>query len=151
MMKNNLHKPSEPAKGQRAENGGLDPSWLILAIFGAPRFSIQRPQNTYFKGFWGLWTENRGAPKTPNSTTTDPNPHSRPCEKERRRRRAEKRLSKRVFLESPFLLCLLKVFRTFQLFQEQTLRGQRRNGLSKNTLLDNCFSAQCLLRSFGAL
>ena len=36
--------------------------------------------------------------------------------KERRRRRAEKRLSKRVFLESPFLLCSLKVFRTFQAF-----------------------------------
>ena len=31
--------------------------------------------------------------------------------KERRRRRAEKRLSKRAFLESPFLLCTLKVFR----------------------------------------
>ena len=30
--------------------------------------------------------------------------------KERRRGRAEKRLSKRVFLESPFLLCPLKVF-----------------------------------------
>ena len=29
--------------------------------------------------------------------------------KERRRRRAEKRFSKRVFLESPFLLCPLKV------------------------------------------
>ena len=29
--------------------------------------------------------------------------------RERRRRRAEKRLSKRVFLESPFLLCPLKV------------------------------------------
>ena len=29
--------------------------------------------------------------------------------KERRRRRAEKWLSKRVFLESPFLLCPLKV------------------------------------------
>ena len=31
--------------------------------------------------------------------------------KERRRRRAEKQLSKRVFLDSPFLLCPLKVFR----------------------------------------
>ena len=30
--------------------------------------------------------------------------------KERRRRRVEKRLSKRVFLESPFLLCCLKGF-----------------------------------------
>ena len=36
--------------------------------------------------------------------------------KERRRGRAEKRLSKKVFLESPFLLCSLKVFRTFQMF-----------------------------------
>ena len=36
--------------------------------------------------------------------------------KEPRRGRAEKRLSKRVFLESPFLLCSLKVFRTFQVF-----------------------------------
>ena len=70
--------------------------------------------------------------------------------KERRRGRAEKRLSKRVFLESPFLLCSLKVFRAFQVFEEQTLRGQRRNGLSKNTLLDNRFSARPLRRSFGA-
>ena len=51
-------------------------------------------------------------------------------------------------VESPFLLCFLKVFRTFQVFQEQTLRGQRRNGLSKNTLLDNRFPARRLLRSF---
>ena len=36
--------------------------------------------------------------------------------KERRRGRAEQRLSKRVFLESPFLVCSLKVFRTFQVF-----------------------------------
>ena len=32
----------------------------------------------------------------------------------------------------------------------KTLRGQRRNGLSKNTLLDDRFSARRLLRSFGA-
>ena len=71
--------------------------------------------------------------------------------KERRRRRAEKRLtmSKRVILKSPSLLCPLKVFRTFQLFQKQTLRGQRRNGLSKITLLDNRFSARRLRRSFS--
>ena len=36
--------------------------------------------------------------------------------KEWRSGRAEKRLSKRVFLESPFLLCSLKVCRTFQVF-----------------------------------
>ena len=34
--------------------------------------------------------------------------------------------------------------------QEKTLRDQRRNGLSKNTLLDNRFSARPLRRSFGA-
>ena len=67
--------------------------------------------------------------------------------KERRRRRAEKRSSKRVFLESPFLLfppsgLLLK--------HMKSLRGQRGNGLSKNTLLDDRFSARPLRRSFGA-
>ena len=35
--------------------------------------------------------------------------YSQSAPKERQRRRAEKRLSKRVFLESPFLLCPLKV------------------------------------------
>ena len=38
----------------------------------------------------------------------------------------------------------------FQVLLEQTLRGQRRNGLSQNTLLDNLFSTRRLLRSFGA-
>ena len=67
--------------------------------------------------------------------------------KERRRRRAEKRLSKRVFLESPFLL-----FPTCGLLLKhmKTLRGQRGNGLSKNTLLDDRCSARRLRRSFGA-
>ena len=70
--------------------------------------------------------------------------------KVRRRRRAEKQLSKRVFLESPFLLCPLKVcsYNTWKVLK--TLREQRRNGLFKNTLLDNRFSARCLRCSFGA-
>ena len=51
-----------------------------FGVFGAPRISVQRSQNTCFKGFWDLWTENRGAPKMPNSTTTDPTPHSRPSD-----------------------------------------------------------------------
>ena len=51
-----------------------------FGVFGAPRFSVQRPQNTCFKGLWEVWTESRGAQKTPNSTTTDPTPHSRPSE-----------------------------------------------------------------------
>ena len=67
--------------------------------------------------------------------------------KERRRRHAEKRLSKRVFLESPFPLCPLK---GLLLKHMKTLSGQRGNGLSKNTLLDYRFSAQRLRRSFGA-
>ena len=47
-------------------------------VFGAPRFSVKRPQNTYFKGFGDPWTEKRAAPKTRNPTTMDPTPHSRP-------------------------------------------------------------------------
>ena len=49
-----------------------------FGVFGVPRFSVQRPQIPIFKEFWDLWTENRGAPKTPNSTTTDLTPHLRP-------------------------------------------------------------------------
>ena len=66
---------------QRAANGGLDPSWLDLAFFGAPRFfrpEVPKSFNNWFLG--DLWTENRGAPKTPNPTTTDPTPHLRPSE-----------------------------------------------------------------------
>ena len=65
---------------QRAENGGLDPSWLNLAFLGRPDSQFRGPQNPSKQIFWDLWTENRGAPKTPNSTTTDPTPHSRPSE-----------------------------------------------------------------------
>ena len=49
-----------------------------FGIFGAPDFQSKGPQIPIFKGFWGLWTENRGAPKAPNSTTTDLTPHLRP-------------------------------------------------------------------------
>ena len=38
----------------------------------------------------------------------------------------------------------------FALTTPENLKGQRRNGLSKNTRLDNRFSARSLLRSFGA-
>ena len=70
--------------------------------------------------------------------------------KERRRGRAEKRLSKRVFLESPFLLCPLKVISLNTWKVLKTLREQRRNGLSKSTLLNNRFSARPLRRTFSA-
>ena len=49
-------------------------------VFGAPRFSVHRTQNPLKEVFWVLWTENRGAPKTRNSTTTDPTPHSWPSD-----------------------------------------------------------------------
>ena len=66
--------------------------------------------------------------------------------KERRRRRAEKRLPKRVFWESPFLLCSLKAFRCFK---SKPKWGQKRNGLSNNQLLDNGFAARRLLGSLA--
>ena len=47
---------------------------LGFRVFGAPRFAVQRSQNAYFKGFCGLWTGNRGAPKMRKPTTTVPNP-----------------------------------------------------------------------------
>ena len=51
-----------------------------FGVFGAPQFSVQRSQIPIFKVFWDLCTENRGAPKTPNSTTTDLTPHLRPSD-----------------------------------------------------------------------
>ena len=63
---------------QRAANGVFDPSWLDLAFLDRPDFQSRGPKIPVFKGFWNLWTENRGAPKTPNPTTTDPTPHLRP-------------------------------------------------------------------------
>ena len=52
----------------------------IWRFWGAPNFQSRGRQISVFKGFWDLWTENRGAPKTPNSTTTDLTPHLRPSE-----------------------------------------------------------------------
>ena len=54
-----------------------------IGVFGAPRFfSPEIPKYLFFKGFWDLWTENRGRPQKtpPNSTTTDLTPHLRPSE-----------------------------------------------------------------------
>ena len=72
--------PKKWLLSQRAANGGSDPSWLNLAFLGRPNFSPEVPKIPIFKGFWDLWTENRGAPKTPNSTTTDLTPHLRPSD-----------------------------------------------------------------------
>ena len=68
------------AELQKKKEWGVGSVVVEFGVFGAPRFSVQRSQNACFKGIWDLWTENRGAPKTPNSTTTDPTPHSRPSD-----------------------------------------------------------------------
>ena len=56
-----------------------------FGVFGAPRFSVQRSETPIFKGFGDLWTENRGAPKTPNSTATDLTPHLRPSDSQKKK------------------------------------------------------------------
>ena len=68
--------------------------------------------------------------------------------KERRRRRAEKWLSKRVFLKSPFLLCPLI---RLALKTPENLKGAEKKRTLQKYRLDNRFSARRLLRSFGAL
>ena len=44
----------------------MDPSWLIFALLGRPDFQSRGSKILIFKGFWGLWTENRGAHKREN-------------------------------------------------------------------------------------
>ena len=51
-----------------------------FCVFGAPRFSVKRSQNTCFNGFGDLWSEIRCAAKTRNPTAVDPTPHSQPSE-----------------------------------------------------------------------
>ena len=36
---------------QRAENGGLDPSWFDFAVLGRPDFQSRRPKMLLLKGF----------------------------------------------------------------------------------------------------
>ena len=40
-----------------------DRQWVEFGVFGAPRFSVQRSQNTSFKGFWDLWAQIRAPQK----------------------------------------------------------------------------------------
>ena len=58
----------EPQMGGQIRRG------RIWRFWGAPIFSPEVRRNTHFKGFWDLWTENRGAPKTPkfNHDGSDP-------------------------------------------------------------------------------
>ena len=61
----------------RGPGMGGGPVVVGFRVFGAPRLSVPRSQNAYFKALWNFWTKNRGAPKTRNPTTTDLTPHSR--------------------------------------------------------------------------
>ena len=70
-------KRGEEIRGQRMG------SWIRrgwICGFGARRSSVLGSQNTYFRRVSDFWTENQGAQKTPNPTTTDPTPHSRHTE-----------------------------------------------------------------------
>ena len=49
-------------KSQRAENGGLDPSWLIFAFLGRPDFQSRGPKIHILKGF-GAFGRKIGAPQ----------------------------------------------------------------------------------------
>ena len=71
-----LHCVAFFASCRRAEKGG---GW-DLSLWGALIFrpEVPKPCKTRFLG--PLWTENRGAPKTPTPTTTDPTTHSRPSD-----------------------------------------------------------------------
>ena len=44
-----------------------------FGVLGPPIFSPKVPKHLV-RRVWDLWTENQGAPKTPNSTMTDPTP-----------------------------------------------------------------------------
>ena len=46
----------------------------VVAFLGRPDFQSRGPPIPIFEGFGDLWMENRGAPKAPNSTTTDLTP-----------------------------------------------------------------------------
>ena len=49
----------DKVQNQRAENGGLDPSWSDPRFWGRPDFQSSGPQNLYFRGFWTLVSRGR--------------------------------------------------------------------------------------------
>ena len=78
--RSNFFNPPGPLDLMSEGEWGVGSVVVEFRVFGAPRFSVQRSQNTYFKRFWDLWTESQGALKTGNSTTTDRTPHSWPSD-----------------------------------------------------------------------
>ena len=71
--------------------------------------------------------------------------------KERRRRRAEKLLSKSVFWRVRFFFAPFEGFQDISGVLRAKLKGAKKKRTLQNTLLDNRFSARRLRRSFGAL
>ena len=67
-----LNKAKKKKQSSEGREGGLGSIVVEFGTLGAPRFSVQRSQNPLKQVFWDLWTENRGAPKTPTNST----PHS---------------------------------------------------------------------------
>ena len=67
------------AEGEGRE-WGVGSGVIGYGVFGAPRFSVQRLQNIYLKGCGTSGQKIGGPQQTPNPTTTDPTPHSRPSE-----------------------------------------------------------------------
>ena len=53
-----------PSVFQRAKNGALGATLSDLRSWGAPDFAPNRSETPSKQGFGGLWTENRGAPRT---------------------------------------------------------------------------------------
>ena len=53
-----------PQRNSEGREWGVGSVVVEFGVFGAPRFSVQRSQNTCFKGFWDLWTEKSGRPKS---------------------------------------------------------------------------------------
>ena len=111
-LRNNLKGLKHPSHSQITLKKGLC-TLVLLALFRA----ISKKLNNKYD-ILSLKTQNAYALQAPKKSNLGLRMSLTffcgGTPKERRRRRAEKRSSKRVFLESPFLLCPLKVFRTFQ-------------------------------------
>ena len=68
---------------QRAENGGLDRSWLDFAVLGRPDFPPRGPKKLKLKGF-GISGQQIGHPQNAKSNRDGSTPHAWPSDKHRR-------------------------------------------------------------------
>ena len=127
------HQPNtETRKGgfQQAPRGGGRTPPAGLSFLGLPMLAPLKPAIAIAPHDHLRWGRAKGAAKASCAETV---------------------VQKGVFGESVFYSAPLRFSGLRRCFKGQTLRGQRRNGLSKNTLLDNRFCARRLRRSFGAL